>query len=164
MRLPSRDSAWIEIRPTGYQFGANPRAQVGTDWDANWLVVRGDVKTTEGVAWTFVDPCLTTWEAQELAAWLHGVVDGSVPSTADWAEETGLLHFTEPNLAFSLEQRTNGRARLRVHLSLEASPPWLHGSDRPDLFEYFLVVDLSTEDLAAAAEEWDNDCKPFPVR
>ena len=35
----------LDIRPVGYQFGANPQAAPGTDWDANWLVVRGEVQT-----------------------------------------------------------------------------------------------------------------------
>jgi hypothetical protein len=164
VRLLSRDGTSIEIRPIDHEFGANPETQDGTDWDANWLVVRGDVKTAESREWTFADPCLTTWQARKFGAWLHAVVDGSVPPVADWSVEAGLLHFTEPNLALSLEERTEERVRLRIHLSLEASPPWLQEPDRPALFDYFLVIDLSIEDLAAAAEEWDNDCKPFPVR
>ncbi len=68
----------IEIHPVAYQFGANPQARPGTDWDANWLVVRGQVTTADALDWSFTDPCLTTWEAQELSAWLRGVVQGVV--------------------------------------------------------------------------------------
>jgi hypothetical protein len=71
--------------------------------------------------------------------------------------------FTEPNLALSLDQRTNGHLRIRVHLSLEALPPSLLGDNRAELYEHLLVFDVS-RDTVAAAEEWDNDCAPFPVR
>jgi hypothetical protein len=33
-----------------------------------------------------------------------------------------------PNLAFSPAGRDEGAAAVRVHLSLEAGPPWLFGS------------------------------------
>ena len=165
MRLLSRDGASIEIRPTAYQFSANPRAQVGTDWDANWLVVRGDVKTASGFRWTFVDPCLTTWEARELAAWLRGVVDGLVAPAHRLVQQCWApsVHRAKHRAPFGALVKTQ-RARVRFHFSLDALPPWLDGRDRPGLFEYLLVFDVSTKDLAAAAEECDDDCKPFPVR
>lgn len=164
MRLFSRDDTSVEIRPINYQFGANPQAAPGTDWDANWLVIRGEVKTADGAGWSFTDPCLTTWETRELGSWLRGVANGIVAPAPDWSEGKGLLVFTEPNLALSLEQRTNGRLRIRIHLSLEALPPWVTGANKPDLFEHLLVLDISSDDLATAAEEWDNDCAPFPIR
>jgi hypothetical protein len=167
VKLSSRDGASIEIRPIGYQFPLNPQAKVGADWDNNWLVVGGAV-TTGGQQWTFVDPCLTTWEAPQISTWLRRVADGSLPSTTDWSEDwsedASLLYFTEPNLALSLQSRTDEHACLRVHLSLEALPPWRQGADRPNIYDYFLRLDLSVKDLAAAAEQWDNDCHPFPAR
>lgn len=84
--------------------------------------------------------------------------------TTNWSEEEGLLYFTEPIVAFSLEERIEGRTRVRVHFSLEALPPWLREANRPKSFEYFLMLDLRSEDLTAAAEKWNNDCEPFPER
>ena len=108
--------------------------------------------------------CLTTWEAQKLSTWLHDVADGIVAPVRDGSDEGAPLAFTEPNLALSLEQRSNGRLRVRVHFSLEALPPWFIGANRPGLFEHFLVFDLGGHDLATAAAECDNDCASFPVR
>jgi hypothetical protein len=88
VRLSSRDGASIEIRSISYQFGANTQARVGTDWDTNWLVIRGDVKTAGGRGVNACRPCLITWEAQKLAAWLRGVVDGSVPPVTDLSDTT----------------------------------------------------------------------------
>jgi len=164
VKLLSDDGSKFEIRPVSYQFAANPQAQPGTDWDANWLVVRGDVMAADGLEWTFVDPCLTTWEARQLATWLRAIIDGTARPTAEWSDRTDLLTFTEPNIAFSLQEHTDERARIRVHLSLEALPPHLHGPGRPDTFAYYLTVDTSVQAIAAAADEWNDDCRSFPVR
>jgi hypothetical protein len=164
VRLLSADGALLELRPIGYQFGANPQAEVGADWDANWLVVHGDVRTAEGHGWSFTDPCLTTWEAREIGSWLRGVVAGLVAPATERPEEADLLCFTEPNVALSLVGRSEGRVQVRVHLSLEALPPWLGEGVRPDIFAYFVGFDLSIDALAVAAEEWDRDCERFPVR
>lgn len=164
MRLQSRDGASVELRPIRYRYGANPRATPGTDWDANWLIIQGEVHTADGAGWSFIDPCLTTWEARTLGTWLHEAADGSVAPVPDWTSGDGLLAFTEPNLALSLEQRAGGRLRIRVHFSLEALPPWLKGANRLDLYEQFLVLDVSSEELETAAAQWDNEHASFPIR
>jgi len=167
VRLLSEDGASIEIRPVAYQFDANAHAEPGTDWDANGLVVRGDFRTADGLEWTFIDPCLTTWDARQVTAWLRGIVDGVIQPTTEWSDEwpdePHFRHFTEPNIAFSLQERTEARARIRIHLSLEALPP-RRGHDQPDIFAYFLIMDASIEAIAAAADDWNDDCRAFPVR
>ncbi|MET7419767.1 hypothetical protein [Dactylosporangium sp. NPDC005555] len=165
MKLTSSDGATVELRPIAYQFGANPRAAPGTDWDANWLIVQGYVTASDATAWDFTDPCLTTWEARTVSAWLRGVVEGVIRPVAVWPDESWppephFRTYTEPNLALSLQERTVDRATVRIHFSLEALPPGI----QQDIYSYFLVLDLSLEELAAAAEEWAADCEPFPVR
>jgi hypothetical protein len=166
VKLTSRDGTSVELRPIDYENEANPRAEPGTDWDANWVLVRGNVAVADGAQWTFLDPCLTTWEAPRVSRWLRAVVDGTVHEIGLWTDETPFIepHFTffnEPNVALSLERRTGERARIRVHFSLEALPP---DSERLGMFQYFLVLDLSLDDVTAAADQWDADCEPFPVR
>jgi len=70
VRLLSSDGTSMDMRPIKHRYGANPQAAPGTDWDANFLVIRGEVQTGDGRGWTFMDPCLTTWEAQKLSTWL----------------------------------------------------------------------------------------------
>lgn len=164
VRLLSQDGASVEVRPVRYQYGANPQAPAGTDWDANWLVIRGEIRTADGREWTFTDPCLTTWEVREIPIWLRSAANGLVQPAPNWSDEEELLHFTEPNIALSLQAYAGGRAQIRVHLSIEAAPPWLDGTNRPEMFEYFLLLDLKIEELITAAEEWANDCEPYPVR
>ena len=160
----SADGASVDLRPLRYEFPGIAGAGPG-DWDANWLVVGGDVRLADGRGWSFADPCLTTWEARSLGSWLRGVVKGKVRPTAFDAagdgEET-LEAFTEPNLALSLASRSDGAAVVRVHLSLESRPPWL--GDGFDIFGFFVSLDVPLQALAAAAGEWDRELAAFPVR
>lgn len=168
VRLLSRDGGSIELRPLAYQFDVHPAPEQGTDWDANWLVIFGEVRTVEGLGWNFVDPCLTTWNTGMVSEWLRGTVDGTVlPTPAwsdDWPVDPHFRHFTEPNVAFSLAERTPSRIRLRIHLSLEALPPSLRGDDRPELFAYFVNIDTDADSVSAAADVWDLECQAFAVR
>jgi hypothetical protein len=99
VRLLSLDGTSIDLRPIRYQFGANPQALPGTDWDANWLIIQGEVHTADGASWTFIDPCLTTWEAREFGAWLRGVAGGIVaPGPGpDGAGRPARLHRAGPH-------------------------------------------------------------------
>jgi hypothetical protein len=51
-----------------------------------------------------------------------------------------------------------------VHFSLEALPPWLHDQERPGIFDYFVLVDVSATELANAAETWIHDLAEYPER
>lgn len=164
MRLTSTDGAEIELRPLGYQYpsinGSGPH-----DWDANWLVIRGDIRLPDERRWHFEDPCLTTWEAAELAAWLRSVAAGEVKASPSPAGEEHLVVFTEPNLGFSLAATTEGTRSVRVHFSLEARPLWAPppGVDA-DLFGFFVTVSTTVADLTRAVEEWEREQARFPPR
>jgi hypothetical protein len=148
VHLTSRDQARVELQIASYQF-PSIKAHGPHDWDANWLTVSGIVTLADGKTWSFNDPCLTTWEAEELGSWLRDVAAGTIPpSPLGTGEPEKLLTFTEPNLALSLEARAADRLRIRVHFSLEALPPWLHGAGRPDIFDYFVTLDVSAAELA----------------
>jgi len=117
--LTSSDGASVELRPIRYQFSAAP-SEPG-DWDANWLEIRGRVRTVAGESCEFEDPCLTTWEARVLGDWLQAAADGRAPVTQTPTEDSEeLLTFTEPNLGFSVGGREGDSLVVCVHLSLES--------------------------------------------
>jgi hypothetical protein len=163
VRLLSGDGASVELRPVAYQFSHQIRARAATaaspDWDTNWLMIRGDIRAADDLGWTFTDPCLTTWEAERLSAWLHAVASQDPAGYQDRAV------FTEPNLSFILEGRDGERARIRVGFSHESLPDWMP-RDFPgwQAEEYFLPLDISCSELAEAARSWDLDRQRFPAR
>ncbi len=159
MRLVSGDGASITLHPAAYQFEVTPATADEQDWDANWLMIHGDVRTAGGRQWAFLDPCLTTWEARRLSAWLRDVAVG------DAAARRRHIAFTEPDLAFSLKHRRAGRVRLQVCFSHEALPPWApRDHDGWQAGEYVLILDIGREDLAHAAKAWDLEHEQFPER
>ncbi|MFJ8580123.1 hypothetical protein [Micromonospora sp. NPDC093277] len=161
MELISRDGGYLELRPEGYEFDAAPPAQEGEEDDYDeWLVISGRVRIADGREWSFTDPCLTTDEAESLAVWLADVGAGEVALTTSQAK----LYFIEPNLAFSLEEATPARARVRVHFSHESMPPWNPHHDWPDYHAFFVPFDVSTADLRTAAQQWRIENQPFPGR
>jgi hypothetical protein len=44
MLLGSADGALVGLRPVSYQFPGHASTRPGRDWDANWLVIRGEVR------------------------------------------------------------------------------------------------------------------------
>lgn len=144
-----------------YQFAAAH----GYRYDDNWLVIGGTVTTPDGV-WSFTDPALLTDEAREVSAWMRAAAAGTVAVTGPDVE--GYLSpdtwFNEPVLAFSLADRDETGATIRLHLSLEATPPWRQGDDRPDIYQYFVEVRVNTAALLHAADQWDLALASFPTR
>lgn len=164
MRLRSTDGTEIDLRPARYQY---PRIRVDEpgDWDANWLVIRGEVRPTDGRHWRFEDACLTTWDAADFARWLRRVTADEVTVTPLPAHRGQLLRFTEPNLAFSLAATEEGRRAIRVHFSLEARPRWASPpGDDVDLYGFFVTVESTVAELARAVEEWERERALYPPR
>ncbi len=102
-----------------------------------------------------------------MTSWLRAVAAGTVAVTEPDAE--GELSpdtwFIEPLLAFSLANRSeDGATVIRIHLSLEAAPPWQQGDDRADIYQYVVGVRMDTAALLRAADQWDLALMPFPSR
>ncbi|WP_418959595.1 hypothetical protein [Streptomyces tritici] len=159
MRLSDGTNS-VDLRPLRYQFPV----VCGNPWDDNWLIIGGSVTTPEG-RWSFADPCLLTDEARTVAAWLRGAAAGTVPVTGPddgswWPDDL----FVEPVLGFGVAARDEEAVVIRVHLSLEAAPPWQRGDAKPGLYQYWVGIRLGTAALLRAAEEWERSLEPFPSR
>ncbi|WP_253266260.1 hypothetical protein [Streptomyces sp. 6-11-2] len=73
--------------------------------------------------------------------------------------------FIEPVVAFSLANRSEGEtAVIRVHLSLEAAPPWQQGDDGADIYQYVVEVRMDAAELFRAADQWDLSLASLPPR
>lgn len=159
--LLSDHAVSVELRPLRYQY---PEAGGGS-YDDNWLIVGGEVTTPEG-SWSFADPCLLTDEARQVSAWMRAVATGEVAVTGPDAE--GRLSpdtwFVEPVLAFGLADRSDSGAVIRVHLSLEAAPPWQRGEGRAGICQHVVEVRVDAATLLHAADQWDLALASFPTR
>ncbi len=151
MLLRGAEGNELELSITGYQFPDDER----DPWDSNSLLVAVRVLAPER-SWSVVDPCLTTWEAKRLVAWLVHAA-GREPSPAP-------ITYSEPNVTVTARSVAGAahRVRVRASFALELRPPWAHtaaGSDH-------LVVDLEVGrgDLARAAASLLEDLAEFPQR
>jgi hypothetical protein len=93
-------------------------------------------------------------EAAAIGHWLRAVViDPHPPDDLD---------FIEPNLALRVAERTADRVRLLVRFALESAPPWVAAAD--GWAEHTVSLDLGVADVARAADQWDEDRAPYPMR
>ncbi len=130
---------------------------------APWLQIRGHITVADGKTWAFENPCLTTRDARDLGGWLREVAAGTVPPSpvAD-GEPEGALDFLEPNIAFSVEERTADRVRIRIYFSLESLPPWLQNAEVSGPFEYFVRLEVSAEELTRQPSRGCWNWRSFP--
>ena len=62
----------LSLTISGYQF---PEIE-NDSHDSNWLNITGKVEHPRG-SWTFVDPCMLTYELEGLSDWLESVAENS---------------------------------------------------------------------------------------
>jgi hypothetical protein len=149
----------VALHPVGYEFpGADPSGK-GWNWDANWLQVRGEVRDGD-LAWRFEDACMTTSEARELAAWLRSVASGGIGSHS---RPDGSIRFIEPNVAFRLEARTSASVTITVSFAHASSPPGADDEIRLGA-GHMVELTLTPEAVQQAADEWERELTPFPLR
>ncbi|WP_104195674.1 hypothetical protein [Cryobacterium sp. M15] len=156
MRLKGYESS-VTLEPVRYEL-ANP---AGDEWDDNWLVIKGDVSAPDA-EWQFAVPCLTTFEANRISAWLRSVANGDVPVSAIGdARVVPSLEFTEPNLAFSVGSYQGGLMSVRVHFALESMPVG-QSSDERD--QFWVGIAVTAANLDSSANQWDKALSVFPDR
>jgi hypothetical protein len=184
MRLVSRSGSSVELHIAGYQF-PDARPHGDEDWDANWLIISGQVDAGRRLRWEFRDPSLTTWEASELIAWMRQVSAGEVAPAGDdqkapteerlgqaegqaeapdhWSRLTdaGWLTFVEPNLAFAVAPYVADRVHLRVGLGAESGPPPVDRTT-PDWHE--ITLNISRDEVLAAGAALERELLAFPAR
>lgn len=147
MKLVGDKGTSLELSLEGYQF-----PDIGSGgWDANWLIVRGEVEHPRG-SWVFRDPSLTTFEVKALASWFSGVASGEASST---------LSFTEPNLEFRL--LVGAEASVAVRLGYESAPPWLTRQE-PRSQGITLVFPKARNDFQVAAQAVLDQLAMYPPR
>jgi hypothetical protein len=148
MKLNSAAGNTFELVVVGYE---HPDITEGL-WESNWLVVSGAV-TRDDESWSFVVPCVTTFELTDLAEWLEKLADG--------AADPPQIAFTEPNLEFSYSHVV--APVLRVRFAHASAPPRMKYSDEA-VEGVVLEFPLAELDPRAAAADVRNALMDFPIR
>ena len=118
-------------------------------WDSNWLVVSGRASTDDR-SWSFVEPCVTAFELEELAEWLEALGNGPADLT-----------FAEPNLAFAFAPWP--LPTIRIRFAHGSAPPWLTNADERSAG---ITLDFVTspDHAKALAADLRNALDEFPPR
>lgn len=163
MRLSSSTSTdYVELWPVRYQF----ESTTGDEFDDNWLVIRGTVKSLELGEWSFEDPALLVSEAHEFSAWLRKAAIGEVApeEVAEGVESFPQTEFIEPNIGIAVVDTTSALLTLRVFFSHESVPPspaW--PSDGWGSTVHF-DLRIAPAALTEAVASWDAALQQFPKR
>lgn len=149
----------MRIRPVGYQPGIDPPddPEGATPGWHDWLLIEVDARTSDGQTWSHHYPSLMVEEARALGGWLHGQATAALGLSAPPA----LVRFTEPNLALRTRVLRRRRLELIVEFSAESLPPWMR---RPSSAVYPLILTVSADALATAADHWSEHCEAYPPR
>ena len=150
MRLSNSSGESMQLRIKGYEF---PNA-IGDYYDANWLSIEIAV-THRDRYWTATDPCLLTYEVEQLAIWFTRI--------ATKVEAASVQKFLEPNLKLCIIDTISNTKNLRVFFELEFRPHWLpfkHGIEE-DLWLDFPLTEL---DLQEAANALRQEISLYPPR
>ena len=148
MKLESKDGITFELEVAGYEFPSG----VGLYPDANWLLVQVRIEHPLG-AWSFVDPCLTTFDVERLAGWFEATARGEANPEA----EEG---FVEPTLEFSYLPAP--LAVIQVRFVHESGPPWFTEQDQGD--ELTLSFPVAENDLQSSARALREILVRYPKR
>ena len=122
MNLLNRKGDEFRLEIIGYQ---SPDI-LDSYWDSNWLNVRMSGNYLSSL-WSVQDPCLLTFEVENLAKWLEKLVLDK--SSSD-------ISFTEPSPRFKVIKHRTGSYLLRVDLG------YIFRKNMPDIFGEKKIIRL----------------------
>ncbi len=159
-----KDGKKIQIDILDYEFpnredtGGIPteeqlEAMGGRDYDANWLNV-GFECYDEKYEWKTVDPCLLSWELEDIMTWFVNMAEGREENN-----NSPQMFFTEPCVGIYQRKLDDDHFKFRFALAYEVAPPEEYRNG-----EYYMDFVLSREELAAIADSIAAAAAAFPVR
>ncbi len=138
MQLKSIDSvAELGLTIAGYEF---PNRLLERD-AANWLEIDLSVQTTQGWGISRV-PCMHTWDATQLAAWLAAFDSRHALDQNDMRS----WPCPEPNLQFHIISAAEQEVVMRVNFILEQPGEWEMNDAQEGARYYIGTMDLNWHD------------------
>jgi hypothetical protein len=150
MRLYDANGYELKLTLVGYQFPE----MTCEPYDSNWLVIDVDV-TTPHRSWRASDPCLLTYEVEQLARWLEQAADGT--------PDNRVCRFIEPCLQFELHDCEGDEPSLRVVFDLELRPDWQTERAR-QRDNVWIDLQVDRQKLLLSAQALREQLAQFPQR
>lgn len=125
----------------------------GRDYDANWLNI-GFECYDKKYEWKAVDPCLLSWELEDLMDWFVNLAEDR-----DVENAAPQMAFTEPCFGILQKRLDENNFKLRFVLAYETAPPEEYHNG-----EYFMDFVLSRQELADIANNIAMAAAAFPER
>ncbi len=147
MHLKNDAGDEFELRVAGYQF-----PDLEGLHDANWLNITINVAMSEKGSWTATDPCLETWELQELIEWFEAIRSDQ-PTKNE-------ITFIEPNLHCKLVG--DNVKSVQIFFELELRPEWAR--QRVSGSDLWVEFELTPENLDEIISSLTADLARFPIR
>ena len=150
MQLYDANGYALKLTLVGYQFPEMTREP----YDSNWLIIETDI-TTPHRSWQASDPCLLTYEVEQLAQWLEQAANGT--------PDNRVCHFIEPCLQFELYDHEGGERYLRVVFDLELRPDWqIERTRQRD--DTWIDLQVDRQKLLEAAQALREQLARYPQR
>ena len=148
MILKTIDGSEFELQIAGYQF---PEIQ-DEEWDSNWLLIRVLIHT-ETHTWEAIDPCMDTYEANNLCKWLNSLAEGQTVQPE--------LEFLEPELRFKAAEITDNSIEVEIQCRYNLAPL---ETSRTYNYEQVFQFSLDRQSIRQAAKDWCSEVQKFPTR
>lgn len=161
-------SFFLKLEVMGYEFPD----LIDQAWDSDWLNIKLKIGSPFG-NWEAVEPCMTTFEMQELVEWLQDVIKNwSIFTKFDRLEIESTKAFLEPNLGFHLQMGAKhgggacAVASFSVFLGAEYLPPFKEIFDSYEADSDFLKLSFqwSKADFESFVEFLQAALHQYPVR
>ena len=127
--------------------------EIDKDYDANWLDVQFTCENAT-TQWDAVDPCLLTWELEDLMTWFFNMAEAVDPENI-----TTNLFFIEPCFTLYQKRLDDDHYRVRFALSFEVAPP-----NEAKGAEYYMDFNLSRKEIGSLANNIALALAEFPPR
>lgn len=146
MQIYNNEGYGFQLKVLGYQLSK----RVNDYYDDNWLIIKVQVKHPKG-EWIAKDPCLLTFELQDMIDWLNTLKNTSEPPK-------GELSFMESELKFRLIEHEQGKLLL-ICFNYNLRPEWASRED--DFCIDFALEKLNLDSLIKPLVSY---LKKYPVR
>ena len=146
MKFSGQRHEELEFKILGYELPEN----LGPSYEANFLYIELDVKTTSG-NWQTDNCALSTTDVEQVIDWFHNLAQNTVVIRD--------LKFVEQGISFEYVKNTDGQVQFRILLHAECIPKNMEGFQT-----YPIDFKLNKKELEVIHDNLQKELNSFPTR